>query len=57
MGGHSCKYTTFRGKKLYNQIVKPYLTNPRSVTDRALRRLRDSLADLGDLGGVDVPRL
>ena len=32
--------------------MRPYLTNPRSITDRALRRLRDSLADLGDLGGV-----
>ena len=32
--------------------MRPYLTNPRSISDRALRRLRDSLADLGDLGGV-----
>ena len=32
--------------------MKSYLTNPRSITDRALKRLRDSLADLGDLGGI-----
>ena len=32
--------------------MKPFSANPRSITDRALRRLRDNLADLGDLGGV-----
>jgi len=32
--------------------MKPFSANPRSITDRALRRLRDSLADLGDLGGI-----
>jgi len=37
---------------LYNCSVKAYKTNPRSITDRALKRLRDSLAELGDLGGV-----
>jgi len=37
---------------LYNQVVKSYLTNPRSITDRALKRLRQSLDELGDLGGV-----
>lgn len=32
--------------------MKAYLTNPRSITERALKRLRDSLAELGDLGGI-----
>lgn len=32
--------------------MKPYRINPRQITGRALRRLHDSLADLGDLGGI-----
>lgn len=32
--------------------MKAYKTNPRSIVERALKRLKVSLQELGDLGGV-----
>ena len=32
--------------------MRPYLCNPRKITKRSLKRLRQSLDELGDLGGV-----
>ena len=32
--------------------MKPFVNNPRSITERAVKRLRISLLELGDLGGI-----
>ncbi len=32
--------------------MKPFINNPRKITERSLKRLRDDLAALGDIGGI-----
>lgn len=32
--------------------MRPYRFNPRSITEKALSRLRKTLKDFGDLGGI-----
>ena len=44
--------TIFRGKKLYNQAMRPYLCNPRRITRKQAARLKETMTEFGDLSGI-----